>query len=44
MNDMKFPTQMIWNTEDAHKAVQEYIKMLLDKIEELETQIADITV
>lgn len=43
MDDMKFPTQMIWNTEDAHKAVQEYIQTLLDKIEELETEIKEIT-
>lgn len=42
MDEINFPAQMIWNAEDAHKAVQEYIKMLLDKISELETEIKEI--
>lgn len=42
MNDIKFQAQMVWNAEDAHKAVQEYIQTLLDKIKELETEIEDL--
>lgn len=44
MNGIKFPVQMAWTPEDAHRAVQGYIQILLDRIEELETPNADITV
>lgn len=42
MNDIKFPAQMVWTPEDAHKAVQEYIQMLIDKISKLETEIKEM--
>lgn len=42
INENKFSPQMVWNSNDALNSISEYIEVLQNRVEELESEVRSL--